>query len=137
MKEMNKLGFTLIEIMVSLVVVIVAMQIFLALMVVYNRPADNQHISDKEVLLIKQLERDLILCQKISNLNPFTCITYIGEEISYEIINSKLVRRINGLGYEVIYPKLDNYYVEKTATITWYITIENITHELLVGLFNE
>ncbi len=137
MKEMNNSGFTLIEILVSLVVVVVSMQILLGLILTFNRPESNHQVGDKEVLLIKQLERDLILCRKINKLNPFHCTTYIDEAISYEISNNKLVRKINGRGYEVIYPQIDSYYVENNSKMMWYITTEKVTHELLIGVANE
>ncbi len=135
---MNKLGFTIIECLVSLLIITITFQ---SINVILTELKYLNQINQSQValsLLTKQLEEDLVFCKTIKTLNPFSCQTYQKEMISYKINSEKLIRQINGRGYEIIYPKLVEYSVKDiNGIIKWKIETDSEQYLIDVGVKNE
>ncbi len=135
---MNKLGFTIIECLVALLIITITIQCINVILIELKYL--NQ-INESQValsLVTKQLEEDLVFCQTIKTLNPFSCQTYQQEIISYKVNSQKLIRQINGRGYEIIFPKLIEYKVKDVGgMIKWKIKTEKEEYIIDVGVKNE
>ncbi len=135
---MNKLGFTIIECLVALVIITVTIQCVNVIIIELKYLNQTNESQVALSLVTKQLEEDLVFCQTIKTLNPFSCQTYQKEIISYKINEQKLIRQINGRGYEIIYPKLINYKVEDVGgMIKWEIKTVKEQYTIDVGVKNE
>ncbi len=134
---MNSSGFTLIEVLVSLVILIICSQLLVGMIGMLKSTDSYLEDYQQNVLLIKQVEKDLIICKKIINLNPLSCETFIGETINYEKHKQKLVRKINGLGYEVVYTNLKDWRVENDGYLQFHLKTNKQEFNLIIGSENE
>ncbi len=135
---MNKLGFTIIECLVALLIITVTIQCInvITIEMKYLNQINGSQVALS--LVTKQLEEDLVFCKTIKTLNPFSCQTYQKEIISYKINSQKLIRQINGRGYEIIFPKLIKYKVNDIGgIIKWEIETEKEQYAIDIGVKNE
>ncbi len=125
---MNKSGFIIVELLISIVIFATIMLLFNSLLVGFEHELNINENINYDVELLYKLQADLKTCKEITAEYPFTCQQYNDQELKYEIKDEKLIRTIDNQGYEIVHPDIQAFKVEENEGI--YVLINNHTYPL-------
>lgn len=100
-------GFTLIEVLITLMVVLVLIGLLPSLMVASVRPTGLDYHLEEEQLFHSLLSREVRgATAVVTNGKQLTLTSAMGDTILYEQYGNVIRRRVNGAGHEVVLQKV-------------------------------
>lgn len=102
-----KRGVVLIEMLMSLIVVSVIMLLLLSLMTEVTKMIDYQRIQSKLMQVSGLMIDDVLSAVNVDATSSCLLLEQTDDEITYCIEGDKMIRRVNGKGYERLLTSVD------------------------------
>lgn len=100
---LNNKCFTLLEALVGIFVMGVLLYLCMNFIIILNDNQDYSYAKEETTLFISQVQEDFLSSVKVNvKKEQLKFITYNKDKITYEVDKDRLVRKVEGKGYEIV-----------------------------------